>query len=185
MRLRSVRFKPRPARQASFSACVQPCGCHRPQWRRGLRFYIFQYLNPSRHTQSSILSRSIQPKTSHTALGAVPGCQRRSGCVTGLRVALTPSRRDNFLARARPAPGRRSATSSAQRARLGCAPALRRMTRRRLGGACISPSPLRDRWPLRDSGATPALYAYPGLPAFASLSMAGSVSVLIDPGLIA
>ena len=39
--------------------------------------------------------------------------------MTGLQVALTPSRRDNLLARARPAPDRRSATSSAPRGALG------------------------------------------------------------------
>jgi hypothetical protein len=34
-----------------------------------------------------------------------PGYQRRSGCVAGLQVAPTPSRRDNLLARLAPHPG--------------------------------------------------------------------------------
>ncbi len=93
--------------------------------------------------------------------------------MTGLRVALTPSRRDNLLARVRPAPNRRSATSSAQ----GHARAAHRsyandstVCRMRLHIAFAASGPLAPTRLRRYARA----YTYPGLPAFASLSMAGS-----------
>ena len=78
-----------------------------------------------------------------------PECHRRSGCVAGLQVAPTPSRRDNLWARVRPTPR----TASALRAyAILCA---NDFTVFRVRFA-YSPPPLRDRWPLRACGVRPA-----------------------------
>ena len=103
-------------------------------------------------------------------------CRRAQDAKRDIPVPLSPCARRQPCGPGRPAPGHGAVTTSPLRGRSDCAMTLRRMARRRVGcalhTASTAPGPAAPA-PLRRHARADA---FRGLPAFASLSMAGSGS---------